>query len=206
MERAAEEVSFSVDEFQIAATLGDKDQIARTFPSPGCMPVGARYVPPARGTKVAKRVIAWVFAHSKSRRSARSVLLAIADVADDSGGSAKVTRARLAAKTLYNESTVRRAVRKLEELGELESRRLGNGHLEYRVIMNPPPSRPSPAVERPIPTQRSGPIPSARSAQGVTRQQEGTGFSTVRFHVPPGTRRSLDVTDANDGREGSDRI
>lgn len=152
------------------------------------------------------RAIDWVFQHSNARLSARSVLLAIAYAADESGGNAKVTKATLAAKTGYDESTVRRALRILEEIGELERRRLGNGHPVYKVIMNPLPDRPSLGDEPRVPAPRPAPPPNAPALRGSARKQDEISASTLRFHLPPGTRWSMDVMSANDDRDGSNRV
>lgn len=82
-------------------------------------------------------VSSWVWKHSESRGTDRLVLLAIADHADDRGGSAYPSIAHLAEKCAVARTTVMHAIERLEVLGELEvMRRHGSGST-YRIIMQP---------------------------------------------------------------------
>jgi biotin operon repressor len=76
----------------------------------------------------------WVWDHSQARGNDRLVLLAIADHAHDDGAGAWPSQELLTQKTHLSESTVRRCIRSLEDLGELvtDRGRLGN---RYRVDM-----------------------------------------------------------------------
>lgn len=84
-------------------------------------------------------VQAWVYQHSEARLADRLVLLAIADEADDDGGSAFPSLRRIAHKARVSVGTVSDAVRRLEASGELEvnrPERTGRGHHNsYRVVM-----------------------------------------------------------------------
>lgn len=83
-------------------------------------------------------VSSWVWKHSQSRATDRLVLLAIADHADDRGGSAYPSVSHLAEKCAVNRATVMRSIERLEELGELVVvRRPGSGST-YRIVMQPP--------------------------------------------------------------------
>lgn len=85
------------------------------------------------------RLMARVFDESEARGNERLVLLAIADEADDDGSHAYPGYDRLALKCRVPKSTVRGAVDRLVERGELEVTRpekRGRGHFTtYRVIL-----------------------------------------------------------------------
>lgn len=86
---------------------------------------------------VSVRVISKVFRESKSTGAARLVLIALADVAADSGEVTAYARSYsvLAAKANCGEGTVRKAIRQLEELGEVEVLVRGDGRTksDYRI-------------------------------------------------------------------------
>lgn len=73
--------------------------------------------------------MARVFKHSRSTGAARLVLLALADEAHESGAVTAYKRSQkhLAKKANTDPRTVRRAIRALEELGELEVLKEGDG-------------------------------------------------------------------------------
>lgn len=84
-------------------------------------------------------VQALVYQHSEARLADRLVLLAIADEADDDGGSAFPSLRRIAHKARVSVSTASAAVKRLEDSGELEVERpetTGRGHHNrYRVLV-----------------------------------------------------------------------
>lgn len=82
--------------------------------------------------------------HSKASGSARSVLNVLATYADRDGGSLFVGRTRLENETGLSRSTCRRAIRKLEELGELVTlvHGFGDKPSRYRITLSPDVSNP----------------------------------------------------------------
>lgn len=92
--------------------------------------------------------MSWVWEHSRAKRGARLVLLAIADVASDAGEATNYARSykTLEAKTLLDEETIRRAIKTLVELGELEVIKTGDGRqpTDYRVPMTRHPQNEDP--------------------------------------------------------------
>jgi hypothetical protein len=88
--------------------------------------------------------MSWVFEHSRSKKNARLVLLAIADHAHDDGGGAYPSMPKLRHKTGLGERAVTDLVASLERLGELKVwRNAGpNGCNLYRVLMTPAESAP----------------------------------------------------------------
>lgn len=96
------------------------------------------------------KVMNWVWEHSDAAGNERLVLLAIADNADDDGSNAWPSRATLAAKTLLDERTVRRIIKRLEAAGRLRVES-GNGRTHsnrYTVVMHAP-AAPETGAERP---------------------------------------------------------
>lgn len=88
--------------------------------------------------------MSWVFEHSRSKKNARLVLLAIADCANDEGRQAYPSMPTLMKKTGLCERAVTGLVGDLERLGELEVKRNGGprGCNLYRVVMTPAESAP----------------------------------------------------------------
>jgi hypothetical protein len=86
---------------------------------------------------VSVKVMTWVWEHSRSKLSARLVLLAIADHANGDGVDAFPSMAQLAHKTGLSERGVQIAVAELVRLGELHvSAGGGRGRTNrYRVLM-----------------------------------------------------------------------
>jgi hypothetical protein len=86
------------------------------------------------------RVMSWVWEHSRSRKTERLVLLAIADCASDDGSNAYPSNSELQRKTGLSERGVQRALTNLVGLGELfVGRNTGpRGCNLYRVIMHTP--------------------------------------------------------------------
>ena len=83
-----------------------------------------------------------VLKHSRSKGSARLVLIALADVANDEGEVTAYARSQkiLAQKANVDPGSVRRAIDKLLELEEIEVLRLGDGRKpsDYRIILEEP--------------------------------------------------------------------
>lgn len=83
------------------------------------------------------RVLSQVLRESQSTGSSRLVLIALADVAGDSGEVIEYPRSHkiLAAKANCSEGTVRKAIRDLEALGEVEVLVVGDGRTksDYRI-------------------------------------------------------------------------
>jgi hypothetical protein len=84
------------------------------------------------------RVMTWVWDHSPVGGTERLVLLAIADCAADDGTNAWPALSTLARKTLLDERTVRRIIRRLEDGGHLAVAVAAgpNGTNRYAVIMS----------------------------------------------------------------------
>jgi len=80
-----------------------------------------------------------VLRHSASKGTARLVLIALADVANDDGEVTAYARGRkvLAAKANCDEGSVKRAIAKLAKDGELEVLRVGTGReaSNYRILV-----------------------------------------------------------------------
>lgn len=92
------------------------------------------------------RVMSWVWDNSPVGGTDRLVLLAIADNADDTGGNAWPAIATLARKTVVDERTVQRSIRRLTEGGHLRVERTTGGRRSnrYTIIMDPPTSETAP--------------------------------------------------------------
>lgn len=94
--------------------------------------------------------MSWVFEHSRSKKNARLVLLAIADHAHDDGSGAHPSMPKLQHKTGLSERAVTGLVADLEKAGELEVKRNAGpkGCNLYRVLMIPAesatPAEPAP--------------------------------------------------------------
>lgn len=84
--------------------------------------------------------MSWVWDHSRSAKTDRLVLLAIADCASDDGGNAYPSMAELSRKTGLTDRGVQKALVRLVEIGELIVSRNGGpkGCNRYRVIMATP--------------------------------------------------------------------
>lgn len=98
---------------------------------------------------MAVEVWRWVWQHSRSKRTERLVLLAIADCCNRADGSgAWPSMAELVRKTTLSERGVQTALARLVNLGELDiERNTGRGGVNrYRVLMNPAPDAPPHAV------------------------------------------------------------
>lgn len=95
---------------------------------------------------VSVRQMSLVFEHSRSKGAARLVLLALADVAADDGEVSAYRRSQsvLARKANISDESVRRALRELEELGEVQVLVRGSGRRrsDYRLIVGPQPEPP----------------------------------------------------------------
>lgn len=85
------------------------------------------------------KVMNWVWEQSPVKGNERLLLLAIADCAADDGTNAYPSKQKLAEKTLMDQSTVRRLVRRLENNGFLvvdRSDQRGRANV-YAVVMRP---------------------------------------------------------------------
>lgn len=84
------------------------------------------------------RVMSWVLDESTATGNDRLVLIAIADEADDDGRNAFPSVDRIARRARINRHTAMRAIRRLEDIGELEVVRpetTGRGHHNtYRIV------------------------------------------------------------------------
>lgn len=120
------------------------------------------------------KVMAWVWGESRSRKTERLVLLAIADCAAEDGSNAYPSMAELMRKTGLSERGVQGAVRKLVALGELFVNANGGprGCNRYRVIM---------ATPHAVPPQEMHPADYA-GAGGAAPPQETT--LTPADHAP----------------------
>lgn len=76
--------------------------------------------------------------HSTATGTARAVLNVLAGYADTDGRNVWIGRTRLEHETGFSRSTLRRAVRKLEALGELETLEVGIGDksTRYRITLS----------------------------------------------------------------------
>jgi DNA-binding MarR family transcriptional regulator len=94
----------------------------------------------ARRSRVAIKVMTWVWEQSRSKKTERLVLLAIADCASEDGANAYPSMAELRRKTGLSERGVQSAIGSLVKLGELfVGRNMGpRGCNRYRVIMATP--------------------------------------------------------------------
>lgn len=92
-------------------------------------------------SRVSVRQMSLVFEHSASRGAARLVLLAIADVAADDGQVTAYRRSQsvLARKANITQEGVRKAIKELVRLGELEVLVQGSGRRrsDYQIRVGP---------------------------------------------------------------------
>lgn len=111
------------------------------------------------------RVMTWVWEHSRSRLSARLVLLAIADHANGDGIDAFPSQVQLMRKTGLSERAVQKAIGELVELGELHvSTGGGRGHTNrYRVLMVERPAEDVEPVNPAEETPFTGPNPAKKT-------------------------------------------
>lgn len=89
---------------------------------------------------MAVKVLGWVWDHSQAKGAERLVLLAIADCANAAGYDAWPSMTELCRKTRLSERGVQKAIRRLEEMGELQVlANAGRGRTNrYRVVMETP--------------------------------------------------------------------
>lgn len=151
--------------------------------------------------------MAWVWGESRSRKTERLVLLAIADCAAEDGSNAYPSMAELMRKTGLSERGVQGAIKKLVELGELFVNANGGprGCNRYRVIMATPhavppqevhPADPAPAGDA-APPQETTPTPAASAPGTVLDPSEKKISSSKRSSEPRGSRlpEPYDITD-----------
>lgn len=114
--------------------------------------------------------ISLVFRSSRSKGSARLVLLALADVANDEGEITAYARSQriLAQKANVDQGSVRRAIDKLEELGELKVLSVGDGRQpsDYRIMLGEGAQDEGAQSAAPGPAGRA-PSPGDTRAQGA---------------------------------------
>ena len=111
----------------------------------------------------------WVWNHSDVAGNERLTLLAIADNAADDGTNAWPSLKTLARKTLLDERTVRRVIRRLENGGHLRVDIAAgpSGTNRYAVLMTPaicppgrtPPRQTAPRANSPHPRTQLRPLP-----------------------------------------------
>ncbi|GAA1466288.1 helix-turn-helix domain-containing protein [Nocardiopsis exhalans] len=89
---------------------------------------------------MAVEVMAWVWNHSRTKNSARLVLLAIADCASGDGTNAWPSNKELCRKTRLTDRSVQSAIQQCIELGELDVELNGGrrGTNMYTVLMRTP--------------------------------------------------------------------
>lgn len=142
-------------------------------------------------------VMAQVFARSQSKGAARLVLLALADVAADTGEVSAYKRSQsvLAGKANCSEGTVRRSLAELAEMGEVEVVAPGGGRksASYWIRLEPVQvdpaqdgraggsgSTPSPSTVDPQPVQDGGSISPSPSIDAPSLPID-VGEATVGF-------------------------
>lgn len=116
-------------------------------------------------------ISAEVWAHSQAKGSSKYVLLALADYADDDDRICWPSIASIGAKTGLGKNTVRRALRDIEKLGEIEVVSPGGGTTSTRYV---------------ITRYRFGPGPKSHPVPNLTPSQNGTGPKTSEEGVQNG--------------------
>lgn len=133
------------------------------------------------------RVMTWVWDHSRSKKTDRLVLLAIADCCSDDGRNAYPSMAELVRKTGLSERGVQNATTRLTALKELKVyRNAGPGGCNrYRVITTPAESAP-PAD--PAPPARGAPPAESAPAESAPHPRSSCGTPPQRVHPTPAAR------------------
>lgn len=82
-------------------------------------------------------VTSWVLRNSRATLGTRLVILALADYADDNGGSCWPSVRTICRDTLLSERQVQYALRSLEQMGEITVEQKGGGRRStmYRIVM-----------------------------------------------------------------------
>ena len=155
-----------------------------------------------------------VWEHSQATGNALIVLLKIADNADDSGNNAWPSIARLAHYCRCSRSTVKRSLRELVELGELEVVQRGGGRGQgsrygsnlYRVVIdggqNHPPRTSrggSPGTHRWSKSPpRGGPLVDHNSSgdPSITASEAGSELRAIHLRL---SREALGIHRPGDG-------
>lgn len=136
--------------------------------------------------------IARVFRYSRSKGIARLVLLALADVANDEGEITAYARSQkiLAAKANCDQGSVRRAIDKLEELGEVAILAVGDGRrsTDYRLTIAEGAHPEGPRSAGPAPAERA-PRGGETRAQGA---QDAGPISPSSTDAPPSSSVSVE--------------
>lgn len=163
------------------------------------------------------KVMTWVWDHSRSKKTERLVLLAIADCASDDGSNAYPSMAEIRRKTGLSERAAQSAIKNLVSFGELfVGRNAGpRGCNRYRVIMvtpadpappqnQHPPQETTPAESAPPQTVRSTP---ADPAPGTVLEPSEKNSSTKSSSAPKrGTRIPEDFTITDEMRGYAQRF
>jgi hypothetical protein len=167
---------------------------------------------------VAINVMTWVWGSSRSKLSARLVLLAIADYANgEDGDGAWPGIKTLATKANISVTAVHAALKTLVELGELEiiyggGKRTPNGPTNaYRVIMRTYPSSTSPDITDGDDPRSGTPTESVpRADSAPVPDQHGYGFGTPAVSAPlPNWAEGVPISAdgvPNPGRGGTDSV
>jgi hypothetical protein len=158
------------------------------------------------------RVMTLVFRESESTGAARLVLLALADVASEDGEVTAYKRSysTLATKAKVNASTVRKAIRSLEELSELRVVTVGIGRTKADYQIELPGLRVGDTPTLSSPDAQSGvgerPTQSAPEAQSITTSLSVVGNTSSDVADPPQEFPSFDeFWDAYPKRRGQTR-
>ena len=117
---------------------------------------------------MSNKVSTWVWEHSMATRDARLVLVKLADIANDDG-YCWPSVGLLAKQTLLAEKTVRKALQKLNEIGELQTILRPGTSSRYRISINPnaplqkgnnpSPGRGTPPGRVVLPSEGGTPLP-----------------------------------------------
>ena len=137
-------------------------------------------------------VMSAVFKHSASTGSARLVLLAIADNADDDTWSCWPSVQTIGAKARVSEATVHRALKELQKLGELDVQHNAGGHPGMRSDPRYRPNRYTVLVTGTPAVQGSQSDTPGASGEGC--HPRSPGVSSARFRGVTGDTRIIKRT------------
>lgn len=145
------------------------------------------------------KVMSWVWEHSQAQGIDRLVLLAIADSANDTGGQAWPSRLTLARKAGVDEKTVRRAVLRLVEMGELAvAERAGQGRANVYSVLMPTQGGQS------APGQNAPPAGAPRPRAGRPRGAESPNRGGTAPHNPSLNRPTGSLRDPGSAKSRDD--
>jgi hypothetical protein len=115
---------------------------------------------------VSVEALSWVFQHSQATLGARLVLLALANHAHEDGSKAFPSVRTIAARAKLSERAARDALRRLEDLGEIEAEGFSEyGTVVYRIKMGAAKSA-DPRKKKPKKTSPTSPEPSIEKNDG----------------------------------------